>query len=340
MSPRADMLPRLLLVGDPGHWPAAWQAELSMLPVTARVAELDEAFVWLESQGSGVTIIQVEDGTALEPMLARLEELHPTEVILLVMDAPEARSYRQAMRGGAYDLLDRSTDAKTFMQVLEAAATRHARVRAVRRRESQVAEERVRRHEREAASRMVEGVPMAGAWAELDVTVRRRWLSRYLHAAHGQDPAARQGFLSEVAAELESRSHAGEILLSLHIHALIGDRAARAAGAERARDLLIELLVKVLDRRAPTGVVLPGDEEATGSAAWHRWTWDGREHWWLVREGRVDAFLVIEDGETRGVWARGADLVAGSLPSVPAALRQVERDVGSGYVLDVVSRAA
>jgi DNA-binding NarL/FixJ family response regulator len=342
--------PRVLVAdGDPERR-ARMRRALGDEFVLAEAAAADEALVWLEDQAPGLTLADFRlPGAAGAELVARIRDLAPHELVLILAPDPSLGLCRAAMRAGAYDCLDPGSLLPEQLRAsCEAALARLEEAARGRRVGEDLARGAVRRHEREAASRLAKPEAVA-AWKAVDVAARERWVHDYLQAV--ESPAAgpdRERCIQELAFEIGAQTKPGELLIALHVHAVASARPSTTDEAmDRARDCLVAALVRVADARAARAggapAAGPGSPRPTGesSVAWHRWRLsETEEEWTLVVGGRPLARLVPNGSGCRAqvrAMADGDRLDVVDLPPVPEALREVERRLGLPYVLNVQS---
>jgi hypothetical protein len=314
---------------------------------TAEAGGPEDALVWLEGQAPGLTVLVAGADLAADcQAVARVRELFPEELVVLAAPSPTPDLSRRAMRAGAFDLLPLEAALEgDWKPTLEEAFHRLASSRTERRLAEDKSRDAVRRHEREAAAHVAETNPSTGAWADLEVGVRRRWLHGYLKALALSNPAERAAFVRELAEQVSALPRPAEVLLSLHLHAVASASGAQEPGIDHARTLLLDVFAQTagLLRASPSAASAGRKPSAApASAAWHRWRRHGAEDWWLVVDGRLRAHVRVGSSSVEGTWMRDPTdgiLVGGLLPALPEALREVERRVGSGYVLEVSSAA-
>ncbi len=342
MTTPAGTRPRVLILGRDPDFGVDLLARLRALPALTTADGAEEGLHWLEGQAPGVTILAHADlGDLLRATLERFRELHPDEALILVADQRNEALCRRAMRAGAFDVLtpDDLTSAE-LDYVLDEAGHYITLRRGNQQAQRESARDALRRHERRAAARIVEVHGASPAWSELDMRVRRRWLSAYRQALSARDRGARADAIHEIVEEVRTQDACGELLLALHVHAMASGHGLMELGVERARDVLIDAFVACLGRADPART--NGGDHARASAWWQRWRLEGRESWWLIVDGDVRAYVQVGASGVEGVWAGKADragdppaLDSGPLPPLPAGLRQVEEHVGCGCVLDV-----
>jgi DNA-binding NarL/FixJ family response regulator len=328
----------------------------------------DEAIAWLQGQEPGLTLLDHGlPGAQGAELVARLRELYPHELVLILAPEPSLGMTRAAMRAGAYDCLDRGAlMPEQLRAVCESAAARLELAGRQRRAPDEHARGAVRRHEREAAGRL--STPDAlSAWKSIDVAERRRWVDAYLRAvAMPEGSPEREKALAEVVEPVSRCERPGALLAALHAHAVGSPRpSATDEAVDRSREALVRAVVLVADAlsqrvrakdapkpaaaaSAPAAAPAPAAAAAAPGApvrrlaeglAWHRWRLGGdQEEWTLSLDGRLVARVATGAGGCRG-WVRtsvDADrLEAVVLPPVPEALREIERRLGLPFVLDV-----
>ncbi len=336
--------PRVLLVGPDDAWRDRMRSVLDGELGLAECTSAEEGLAWLEGHEPGVTLLHRQAcGNELAEAIVRVGELFPTELVVVVSPEVDVLLCRVAMRAGAFDVLQEA-DCRhgALPRLLEMAQERlHTRRHDLRMHMDRL-RDAVRRHEREAAGSLVDTHASSGAWADLEVKIRKRWLTDYVKAATGSDRAVRTAFVRELAAELAGYERPGELLIALHVQAMASGHGLTEMGMEGARSLLVDVLAKAIDeRKSPKG---PGRQPSRAQAgAWHRWRTDGQESWWLVLDGAVRAHVHVGPSAVEGFWVpevvpgERAKIVRDHLPRLPEALREVERRLGCGFVFDVTS---
>jgi DNA-binding NarL/FixJ family response regulator len=332
----------------------------------AEASGADEAVAWLQGQEPGLTLLDHGlPGAAGAELVARLKELYPHELVLILAPEPSLGLTRAAMRAGAYDCLDRGALVPEQLRaVCESAAARLEEAGRQRRAVEEQARGAVRRHEREAAGRLSTADSLA-AWKAIEVTERRRWVEAYLRAvAAPEGSPERDRALGEVSEPVSRCERPGVLLAALHAHAVASPRPSSSdESVDRSREALVRLLGLVADalalrtRAREGGRAVPAAASAPAAApgaapaspadarrasdglAWHRWRLGaGQEEWTLALDGRLVARVATGPSGCRG-WVRtsvDADrLEAVVLPPVPDALREIERRLGLPFVLDV-----
>jgi hypothetical protein len=333
MGRRTAQRPRVLVVEADEASRAAFCEHLGTLLGTGAVATPEEACRWLEGRAPGVTLLgQAEGDELMCAALARIRELHPHEEVVLVVDAPTVALCRLAMQGGAFDVLERASClAATLDETLARAGERIAST-ALARRTTDRAREAIGRHEREAAAQLIEDHAVSAAWSRLDADLRREWIAAYLDAATG-DAAERAAYVRETAADLAGLEAPSAVAMALHVQALGAvDASPGGQAPPTCRNLLVELLAALAEQ--PCGSAPAGG----GDTRWHRWRLEGVEHWWLLLDGRLRAAVRAAPSGVDGHWlpeAAGTQVRSSPLPALPEALREIERRVGCGCVLDV-----
>ena len=99
---------------------------------TAEAAGPEDALVWLEGQAPGLTVLMAGRDPAEDcQAVARIRELFPEELVVLVTPASSPDLVRAAMRAGAFDLLSAdSAEQGGLAATLDAAAQRLVGARA------------------------------------------------------------------------------------------------------------------------------------------------------------------------------------------------------------------
>jgi FixJ family two-component response regulator len=314
----------------------------------AEVSGAEQTLAWLEGREPGVTLLDHGlPGAAGAEMVARLRELFPHEMVLILAPDPSLGVVRAAMRAGAYDCLDRASLLPAQLRaVCETAASRLEDASARRRAAEDRARAAVRRHEREAAGRLADASSLE-LWSSVEVTDRRRLVEAYGRAVEAPSGSAeRAKAVSELVEALERRERPAALLGAVHLHATAASRPTGSDDAfDRARDVLVTAITRLSDatprRRdtAPTVLSPPAATPPERGLAWHRWRLGpGEEEWALLSDGVPLARVLSSGGGVRG-WMRadrdGARLEAADLPAVPEALREVERRLGLPFVFDV-----
>jgi len=338
---------RVLLSAPDQAWRRALRARLEPMASVAESNRVEEAVAWLEGREPGITFLACDAcAGGFSPSLERLREMHPGELIVVVDERITVELCRAAMRGGAFDVLAASACGEDELAlVLDSAGERLDRQRGERHHALDRVREAVRRHERDAAGFLVDAYPSSGAWADLDVRLRKRWMSEYLKVATTRDIGARARFIAELCEELAGMQRPGELLVTLHVHAMASGHGRLEMGMEAARGLLVDMLARVADNTVIQKPTQRAPSEHASDSAWHRWRLHGVEYWWLVLDGRLSAHVYVGPSAVEGTWTCGDDqtpsgtrrLMSGLLPAVPEALREVERRLGCGYVLEVLS---
>lgn len=339
--------PRVLVVGKDPAWCETVRDALEGGLGLADARAPDEALSWLEGQQPGVTLLHRDAcGNELAEAISRTGELFPTELVVVVARDVDVLLCRVAMRAGAFDVVSEADCVQGGLPtLLESAAARLSTRRHDLRMHMDRLRDAVRRHEREAAGSLVDTHTSSGAWADLEVKVRKRWLADYVKSATGADVASRDQFVRELALEMAGYERPGELLVALHVQAMASGHGLTERGMEGARSLLVDLLATAIDERKSTARSQRLPNRAAQSA-WHRWRVDGEEQWWLVLEGHVRAHVAVGSSAVEGAWAptvaegARARVVTGHLPRLPEALREVERRLGCGFVFDVHSAEA
>ncbi|MDJ0973526.1 MAG: hypothetical protein QNJ98_03635 [Planctomycetota bacterium] len=338
--------PRVLLVGPGTSWRGAMRRALEGELGLAESDSCEEGLAWLEGHEPGVTLLHREAcGNELAEAIVRIGELFPTELVVVVAPEVDILLCRVAMRAGAFDVVrEDACEQGELTSLLEIAQERlHTRRHDLRMHMDRL-RDAVRRHEREAAGSLVDTHASSGAWADLEVKVRKRWLAEYVKATTGSDVAARARFVKELAAEIAGYERPGELLVALHVQAMASGHGLTEMGMEGARSLLVDLLARAIDeRKAAKGSGSSRAPSRPKAGAWHRWRLDGEESWWLVLDGVVRAVVRVGSSAVEGYWipqlvlGERARVVRDHLPRLPEALREVERRLGCGFVFDVTS---
>lgn len=340
--------PRVLLVGPDDRWRDTVRRVLDGELGLAESTSCEEGLAWLEGHEPGVTLLHREAcGNELAEAIVRIGELFPTELIVVVAPEVDILLCRVAMRAGAFDVVDEAAcEQGELTSLLEIAHERlHTRRHDLRMHMDRL-RDAVRRHEREAAGSLVDTHASSGAWADLEVKVRKRWLAGYVKATTGSDAAARARFVKELAAEVAGYDQPGELLIALHVQAMASGHGLTEMGMEGARSLLVDLLARAIDERKAPKRSGGGASSRPKAGAWHRWRIDGDERWWLVLDGVVRAVVRVGSSAVEGYWipdlvlGERARIVRDHLPRLPEALREVERRLGCGFVFDVTSAEA
>lgn len=339
--------PRVLIVGSDPDWQTGVRRALDGGIGLADAPAPEDALSWLEGQPPGVMLLHRDAcGNELAEAISRTSELFPTELVVVVARDVDVLLCRVAMRAGAFDVVTEADCREGRLPaLLEGAAARLSTRRHDLRMHMERLRDAVRRHEREAAGSLVDTHASSGAWADLEVKVRKRWLADYVKAATGSDAATREQFVRELAVEMAGYEKPGELLIALHVQAMASGHGLTERGMEGARSLLVDLLATAIDeRKSPARSQRLPSRAAKG--AWHRWRIDGEEQWWLVLDGHIRAHVAVGSSAVEGAWtptvAEGerARVVTGHLPRLPEALREVERRLGCGFVFDVHSAEA
>jgi DNA-binding NarL/FixJ family response regulator len=217
----------------------------------AEAATAEDLLLFLDDHAPGLTLFDPAlPGAGGAEAVARVRELHPDELVLLLADDPSIALCRAAMRAGAHDCLDRAHLAPGALRTAcEAAARRAAADADARRRGRTDGRAAVRRHEREAAARLASAATEA-AWAAVDAQLRRRWAGLYLAAAArpaGDGERARA--VADLVAETAVEGDPAALWLALHVHAVAGSGGGPDAEAvDRAREVLVEGLAALAAR--------------------------------------------------------------------------------------------
>lgn len=324
----------------------------------AEAKSAEDALTWLSGRSPGLTLLDHGlPGAGGAELVARVRELFPNELVLILAPDPSLGVCRAAMRAGAYDCLDRhSLLPETLRAVCEAAAARLEETeRANRAREERVAEA-VRRHEREAAARLATS-DVLDAWCAADPEERKKWADAWLRAAEAPDRSAeREKALAEILEGVAHLERPGAVLVALHAHVAAAQRPPSTdAPMDHARAVLVAALSRLADDLAtraatpspasipPAPVPAEPLQAADSGLAWHRFRLGGGiEEWDLVVAGRVLARVRMDPTGCRGFARTSASaerLAPLDLPPVPQALREVERRLGLPLVLDVKTAA-
>lgn len=318
--------PRLLLADADEPRRAQTRGALAEDFTLAEAVRADEVLSWLDQAAPGFTLLDhALPGAAGAELVARIRELFPDEIVLVVAPEPSIELCRAAMRAGAYDCLDRATLRPEQVGALcEAAAERVRESARTRGAATACVRVAVRTHEREAASRLCPPAALA-AWRAVDLSERVRWLELWERAIQALDsPAERLRAVDDLLEALARQGQPSGLLCALHLHAASSVRpAGREDALERAREVLIEALQRLADRAVRGSAREPSSGDApdatTGTQAravppvaacppprapapvaagaqrlgdipdllWHRWCLaDGGEEWTLVGEGR------------------------------------------------------
>src|SRR5881394_1515698 len=121
-------------------------------------------------------------GAAGAELVARIRDLAPHELVLILAPDPSLGLCRAAMRAGAYDCLDMGALLPEQLRAsCESALARLEEATRGRRVGEDRARGAVRRHEREAAARLSKPETIA-AWKAVEVAARDRWVHAYLQA--------------------------------------------------------------------------------------------------------------------------------------------------------------
>jgi hypothetical protein len=330
--------PRVLVVESDAQWRRRLRDHVGSALGTAEAATAEEAVGWLEGRAPGLTVLGVaaEDPLA-EETVARIRELHPSEVVVVATEKPTVELCRRVMRVGAFDVLSRvACLGAGFERTLADAGRKLHSVQSRRRRSYDMAREAISRHERHATAQLLEGHAVSGVWSQIDPTVRRAWVHRYANAA-AADAAERATFLQEILEELAGFEGAAELAVALHVQAVTTVHSGPAGEVPPgSRNLLIDLLGALAEQaeRGAASTTPAGDPQAL----WHRWRLADAEYWWLVVDGRLRAQVRVGAAGVDGRWLPepgSAQLRTSGLPGLPEALREIERRVGCPYVLDV-----
>lgn len=341
----------LLIVEDPVQGDAL-RRRLARQQNVLESRTFEEGLVILEGQSAGITLLVTSgDLGAACRHVDRLRELFPDEIAIVGFPGLDLASMRRLARAGAFDALDLTEDESASLEdVMRAAASRL--IGSAHRRQTEQARvlESVLRHERDSAGAIVDAHGASGAWAGLGADVRTRWLNDYIKHATSHDGAQRAAFQRELASELSRHDEAAELLLALHVQAMSCAHGQAELGMQRARNLLIDLMAETMKQRAESGTSSDASALAAAppTASWHRWRLGGEETWWLVVDGWIRAHVRVGPSSVEGSWidpstkagVKTARVHSGLLPRLPEALREVERRVNSGYVLEVVTADA
>jgi DNA-binding NarL/FixJ family response regulator len=311
----------------------------------AETSTAEETLVWLEDQAPGLTLLDHRlPGAGGAAIVARIRELFPQELVVILTPNLSPAMCRAAMRAGAYDCLERDEGLPDELRsTCDGAVARLEDAGRSRRAGDEQARAAVRRHEREAAGRLSRPESLA-AWSSVDLDLRRRWAREYARAAEASSTEGdRERILGELAEEVEGLPRPGDVLTSLHVHAAGAKGIAADDAVDRARECLVRTLALVADRRMPPAPSGGPHASNRGAAppvgrAWHRWrVGDRSEEWCLVVDGRPVARLSSVAEGSRGlvVSTDGSRLESVSLPPIPEALREVERRLGIPYVFTV-----
>ena len=343
--------PRVLVAdGDPARR-ARTRRALGDEFVLAEASNVEEALAWLEEQAPGLTLADLRlPGAAGAELVARIRELAPHELVLILAPDPSLGLCRAAMRAGAYDCLDPATlPPEELRATCDGALARLEEAARTRRLAHDLARGAVRRHEREAAARLSRPEALA-AWQAVDPSTRERWLHDYLQAVEAPAGSEDRGrLLQELANEVGVEARPGEILTALHLHATAAARPSTTDDAmDRARECLVQALAKVADAKPqratgtsvpPAAPVREPRPSPVETLAWHRWRLsETREEWTLVVAGRPLARMTPTASGCKTHLRSPPDgdlLESVDLPPLPEALREVERLLGLPYVLTV-----
>lgn len=361
--------PRLLVADADDARRAQTRSALAEEFTLAEAVRADEVLAWLDQAAPGLTLLDhALPGAAGAELVARIRELFPDEIVLVVAPEPSIELCRAAMRAGAYDCLDRLTLRPEQVGALcEAAAERLREGARSRGAATACVRMAVRNHERDAASRLSPPAALA-AWRAVDLSERVRWLELWDRALQALDtPVERLRAVDDLLEALARHGQASGLLCALHLHAAGAVRpAGREDALERAREVLVEALQRLVERGARGGaretvgapalaaapapaVARTPTPAATGAPRvsdipdllWHRWCLaDGGEEWTLVGEGRPLARVSVVADACRAYIRdaeNGGRVVAALLPPVPNGLREVERRLGLPPVLTVRS---
>lgn len=226
-------------------------------------ANADEVLAWLDLGETGLTLLDTSlPGAGIPELVARIRELHPQELVVLVVDEPSVGLCRAAMRAGAYDCVARSDVGASQVHSLGEAAARRREERArMQRAAGAGSRAAVRAHEREAAVRLC-GPTVLDAWKAIDADERARWVEAWDRAVQAAETAGeRAKALDDLLDMLGRRPRAPELLAAVHLHAAGSVRwKGREDGLERARDVLVEALQRLAERR------LGGEADAAAPA--------------------------------------------------------------------------
>jgi DNA-binding NarL/FixJ family response regulator len=258
-----------ILLADPDETRrAAVRTSLSDEFAFAEASSADEVIAWLDLGDLGITLLDVSlRGAGIPELVGRIRELHPQELVLLVVDEPSVGLCRAAMRAGAYDCLGRhEMDTAQLRALCEAAAgRREERARSLR---AAVSNGRlsVRVHEREAAVRLCDASALT-LWKSVEVEERGRWLDAWERAVQAVDaPGERRRALEDLVEALARQPRAAELLTAVHLHAAGAVRTkGREDALERARDVLVEALQRLVERRTSADPLEPAVAPTTAT---------------------------------------------------------------------------
>ncbi|HVG93579.1 MAG TPA: response regulator [Planctomycetota bacterium] len=342
MRVNAPPRPRVLLADADAPRRAQLRAALAEDHVLLEAESAEDAIVALEEREPGLTLVAHDlPGAAGTEVVARVRDLHPLELVLVLSPQLSVDLCRAAMRAGAYDCLEHGAPLPEQIRAVgDVAARRLEEASRELRHAEDMARAAVRRHEHDAAARAARPAALA-AWSAADVELRRRWLDLYAAAAPlAVDDPERARSVREIIDEIAVHPKPVDLWLGLHVHAFVAGRPAPQEGLARAREVLVEGLAVLAERGRPTGGVvregglpsaLAGVGAAAGLPAWHKWTLpDGAEEWILVAAGEPVARVTPRPGGIKGVLRtdRRGQLVPCDATSLPAALRDVERRLG------------
>ena len=218
----------------------------------AEAASAEEVLGWLDLGETGITLLDTSlPGAGIPELEARIRELHPQELVVLLVDEPSVGLCRAAMRAGAYDCLGRAqVDASQVQSLGEAAARRREERARVQRAAGANSRQAVRVHEREAAVRLC-GPSTLELWRSADADERARWIECWDRAVQSAEtPGERRRALDDLLDAIARRPRAADLLSAVHLHAAGSVRwKGREDGLERAREVLVEALQRLADRR-------------------------------------------------------------------------------------------